>query len=288
MLSVIVNFYNNQREAKNTLYSLTRAYQENAQDIAYEVIALDNGSTLPLSESDVSAFGAEFRYTFVATKSVSPVAAINNACRGAAGDFVVVIIDGAHILSPGILELTHAASRLFAAPFVATVPFHLGPKTQNKSILEGYNQEIEDSLLSRARWRDDGYRLYEAAGAFSDGSMGWFGCLYESGCFGMRRTDYLSMGGFDERFQSRGGGLTNLDFFKRALSRPDLHVQRRHSRDGGRGAGGDFRRAADLRAEAHGPAVPVSRRGLGGHRHRGARQRGAGARGLDYRRGEGA
>jgi hypothetical protein len=38
----------------------------------------------------------------------------------------------------------------------------------------------------------------------------------------MRKHDYLSMGGFDERFQSRGGGLTNLDFFQRAVSSKDL------------------------------------------------------------------
>ena len=30
------------------------------------------------------------------------------------------------------------------------------------------------------------------------------------------------MGGFDERFQSRGGGLANLDFFQNALSIPSL------------------------------------------------------------------
>ena len=49
----------------------------------------------------------------------------------------------------------------------------------------------------------------------------------------------------------------------RALSRQDLHLQRRHPRDGGRGPGRHFRRAADLRAEADRPAVPVSGRRFG-------------------------
>jgi glycosyltransferase involved in cell wall biosynthesis len=171
MLSVIVNFYNNRREAPNTLHSLTRAYQKNIQHIPYEVIALDNGSTLPLSEADVRAFGPEFRYAFVATDSPSPVTAINMACREVAGDFVMIIIDGAHILTPGIIQLTHGAFRLIAAPFVATVPFHLGPKKQNRSILEGYNQDIEDALLSSVGWRDNGYRLFNATGSYSDGSL---------------------------------------------------------------------------------------------------------------------
>ena len=53
MLSIVVNFYNNRREALNTLFSLTRAYQRDAAAIDFEVIALDHGSTLPLSEAEV-------------------------------------------------------------------------------------------------------------------------------------------------------------------------------------------------------------------------------------------
>ena len=47
MLSVVVNFYNNRREARNTLYSLTRGYQRESQDASYEVIVVDNGSVSP-------------------------------------------------------------------------------------------------------------------------------------------------------------------------------------------------------------------------------------------------
>ena len=37
MLSVVVNFFNNRREAQNTLHSLTRGYQSRVEDIPYEV-----------------------------------------------------------------------------------------------------------------------------------------------------------------------------------------------------------------------------------------------------------
>lgn len=222
MLSIVVNFYNNRREALATLYSLTRGYQQHAQDLPYEVIAVDNGSRQPLSEAEVRAFGPEFSYRYVQTSSVSPVKAINAACRDAAGEHLLVIIDGAHILSPGILRLTNAAFRLFRSAFVATVPFHLGPNVQNLSIVEGYNQQVEDELLRGAGWKHNGYRLFSVAGDYSDGNGGWFGYLFESGCFGIRKDDYFAMGGFDERFLSRGGGLVNLDFFERALSRQDL------------------------------------------------------------------
>jgi hypothetical protein len=222
MLSIVVNFFNNRREAENTLHSITRGYQQVPPGIPYEVIAIDNGSSQPLSPERVSAFGPEFRYRFVSTSSVSPVEAINVACRDAVGDEILVVIDGAHILSPGILNRAIDAFSLFTSPFVATVPFHLGPKHQNQSVVEGYNQVAEDQTLRQYDWRRNGYELFKVAGAFADASGGWFGCLFESGCFGMRKIDYLTLGGFDERFQTPGGGLTNLDFFSRALSHKQL------------------------------------------------------------------
>ena len=221
-LSIIVNFHNNVREATNTLHSLTRDYQHEALDIPYEVIALDHGSTKPLSKADVRAFGPGFHYRFVETRSVSPAAAINAACRDAAGDRLIVIIDGAHILTPGILRLVTQAFGQYASPFIATAMFHLGPKKQNLSVLEGYDQLVEDRLLDECGWKTNGYRLYEVAGAFADSSGGWYGQLFESGCFALRKADFLSLGGFEERFQSRGGGLVNLDMFQRALVRKDL------------------------------------------------------------------
>jgi glycosyltransferase involved in cell wall biosynthesis len=222
MLSIVVNFYNNQREAPRTLYALTRSYQRGAQDLAYEVIAIDNGSSESLSEAQVRALGPQFSYHSVQTRSVSPVQAINAACREATGEQLLVLIDGAQIVSPGVLRLAKEAFALFPSAFVATAWFHLGPKLQNLSVQEGYNQQVEDELLSRSDWKENGYRLYNLVGWCEDAAGGWFGCLFESACFAIRKADYLAMGGFDERFQSRGGGLANLDFFQRALSRQDL------------------------------------------------------------------
>jgi glycosyltransferase involved in cell wall biosynthesis len=219
MLSIIINFYNNRREAMNSLHALTRAYQRDAAAIDFEVMAIDNGSTQPLTAAEVQAFGPEFHYRFVQTDSVSPAAAINAACRDARGDQLLVIIDGAHLLSPGIYALAQRAFAQFANPLLATVSFHLGPKQQNQSVLEGYNQQIEDSLLVRSGWKENGYRLYTIAGSFADPGMGWFGCAFEAGCFAMRKLDFLDLGGFDERFEARGGGLVALDFFQRAVAR---------------------------------------------------------------------
>jgi hypothetical protein len=222
MLTVIVNFFDNRREARNTLHSLTRGYQRGAEKVDYEVVALDNGSRQPLDAAEVAAFGPEFSHRYVATASKSPAAAINAAAREARGDRVMVMIDGAHILSPGVLRLADQAFTLFASPFVATSSLHLGPERQNASVLKGYGQAEEDRLLAASGWREDGYRLYHVTRAFSDHGNGWFGCNFETGCFAMTKRDYLAMGGLDERFEMPGGGLVSLDFHERATSNPAL------------------------------------------------------------------
>lgn len=221
MLSILVNFYNNRREAMNTLHSMTRAYQGRgggAIDLPYEVVAIDNGSREPLREADVRAFGPEFHYRYVDTASKSPAVAINAAVRECRGDRVMVVIDGAHILTPGILGLSDLAFRTFRSPFVATCGLHLGPKLQNASVAEGYDREAEERILARSGWKESGYRLFYASRAFADASNAWFGQLFESSCFAMAKTEFLALGGFDERFQSPGGGLVNLDLFARATA----------------------------------------------------------------------
>jgi hypothetical protein len=220
-LAVVACFFNNRREARNTLFSLTPAYQ-GVDPGSYDVIALDNGSSQPLDPAEVRAFGANFHHRFVPTASKSPAAAINAAVREADADRVMVLIDGAHIVTPGIFRLADEAFARFVSPFVVVPPFHLGPKRQNIAMTEGYDQGEEDRLLERAAWKEDGYRLFLVSRAFADGGSGWFGKLFEAGCFAMRRQDFLDIGGYDERFQMPGGGLVNLELFERCLARPEL------------------------------------------------------------------
>jgi len=210
------------REAGRTLYSLSTNYQHGVNANSYEVIAIDNGSAEPLSESMVRSYGENFHYRFYSTTSISPVEATNDAVRKCRGNFIMVMIDGAHILSPGVIANTFAAFSAYENPFVATVPFHLGAEVQNRSILKGYNQSVEDRLLATQDWKADGYRLFLLTGSLSDGSMGWFGRLFESNCFALTKGAFLKLGGFSEGFKARGGGLVNLDFFAQALSCPDL------------------------------------------------------------------
>jgi hypothetical protein len=221
-LSVVVVFHNMTREAPRTLFTLSKSYQRHGALLSYEVIAIDNGSSQPLSPEMVRGFGPEFRHVYLQTESVSPVEAVNHGVSLAAGRDVMVIVDGAHLLTPGVLPLATVALRLADQPFVATVPFHLGPGWQNLTSREGYNQPAEDQLLDRVDWRADGYELFRISHGPSDASLGWFGALYESNCFAMRKESFQRMGGFDPAFVSRGGGLVNLDFFRRAVESPGV------------------------------------------------------------------
>ena len=220
LLSVIVVFFNMRREAPRTLHSLGRAYQRRTDDIDYEVIAVDNGSSEPLTKEFVNGLDAEFRYFYLDTDSVSPAGAIQLGASQARGRFIAVCVDGARMCSPGIIHYTALATRLSQSPIVATLAWHLGEKLQNESMLEGYTQTVEDELLASVEWRDDGYRLFEISCFAGSSANGWFLPFDESNFLTVSRPMFDTLGGFDVGFQSPGGGLANHDYFKRACELP--------------------------------------------------------------------
>ncbi len=222
LLSVVVIFFNMRREAPRTLFSLTSAYQRGIDPADYEVIAIDNGSTEPLSRAEVEACGANVRYVYHDTSSVSPVGAVNLGVDLARADHVVVCIDGARILSPGILSYSAMALRAFRSPFVYTIGLHLGQEVQNLSMKKGYSQAVEDQLLDSVDWRHDGYALFSISTLALSSRGGWLSPISESNCFAIAKEEFHRLGGFHTGFQSPGGGLVNLDFFSLACQAPHL------------------------------------------------------------------
>jgi glycosyltransferase involved in cell wall biosynthesis len=221
-LSVVVIFYNMRREAPRTLYSLSQAYQKNTDGLKYEVMAVDNGSPEPLDESTVQSMGENFRYIYFDARTPSPCQALNYAVKLARGKLITLCIDGARILSPGILHYSRLASRLYENPFVYTLGMHLGHKPQPDLVEENYSQIDEDKLIDSVDWRQDGYSLFDISSVALSSGKGYLSPLTESNCVTMPRSVYEKIGGFDERFKSAGGGLTNLDFFNRANEIADI------------------------------------------------------------------
>jgi len=222
-ISIVANFYNMRREAARTLHTLSLRYQERVSEGEYEVIALDNGSDEPLGADFVEAFGSNFNYHYIDNALPSPAQAINQAIENAQGELIMCLIDGARMVTPGLVYYSLMAATAFARPFMYTLAWHLGDKLQNLSMVEGYNQETEDALLKTIDWQGDGYLLFDISVLAGSCNKGFFGGLpAESNCFAMYKSDYLRLGGLDENFASSGGGLVNLDFFKRALLVPEL------------------------------------------------------------------
>jgi hypothetical protein len=223
MISVIVAFHEMEREAPRTLYSLSTNYQRNLSVDDYEVIAVDCGSANPLDHEMVRGFGPNFRLLRYGPDP-SPAGSINAAAKQAKGEALMICIDGARILSPGIMDLTLSAIRQFEDPVVATLAFHLGPKVQNLSILDGYDRSVEDELLATIDWQHDGYELFKISSLALSSRMSWKALPTESNCVTMSTEKYWRLGGMDEAFRSPGGGLLNPDFFLRACSIPGVRV----------------------------------------------------------------
>jgi len=217
-LTVIVAFRNMAREAPRTLSTLSTAYQRGVRESDYEVVALDAGSEVPLGEETVVRHGGNFRLVRAAD-APSPAAAINAVAERSAGAAIAVCIDGARMLSPGIIRLTLEALRAWNDPVVATLAWHLGPAMQNISMLEGYDQAAEDRLLESVDWRSDGYELFRIASLAGSSAGGWFRPISESNFLTVTRTAWNRLGGLDERFRSLGGGFVNLDFYREACER---------------------------------------------------------------------
>ncbi len=215
---MLVVAYDMARELPRTLHSLSRDYQRDIGELSYEVMVVDNASPQPVSAEWVSKHGPEFRLLRIESASASPGPAINQAAAQARGKYLGVIIDGARVLSPGVLHWAEQAFRLQAEAVVAVPGFHLGPEHQRLSSQRGYTREIEDKLLQQIAWPGDGYRLFEVASLASSCRFGWYGPLAESNCVFLHREMYQRMGGYEEKFRSAGGGLVNLDFYQRACA----------------------------------------------------------------------
>jgi glycosyltransferase involved in cell wall biosynthesis len=230
-LSVILVVHDMLRVAPRSLLALTAAYQQGVDAGDYEVIVVDNGSPQPLPAAQVEAFGANFHYHYLADPPPSPAYAINFGAGKARGEALAIMVDGAHILTPGVLR--HALD-MFAAlrnPLVVTAPFFLGPGPQTRTIAQGYDEAEEDRLLASIDWPAAGYRLFEIGVPYridenpeTRPKLFWFVRQFESNCLFVRKASFDAVGGCDERFDLPGGGILLPDLYRRLCDIADAEI----------------------------------------------------------------
>ena len=224
-LSVVVVFHNMHREAARTLYSLSRNYQQGVEDLDYEVIAIENGSEPDerLGEEFVRSFGPEFRYIDLGDEATpSPAPALNRGIAVSSGRTVALMIDGAHVLTPGVLRFGMLGLSSYAPAVVTTQQWYVGPGQQNEAVAKGYDRDFEDRLFEQIEWPTDGYQLFHI-GHFI-GGRDWFDGQWESNCIFVPRPMLEQAGRMDESFSMPGGGFVNLDFFERMANSPNVNL----------------------------------------------------------------
>lgn len=225
-LSVIVVAYDMHREIPRTLQSLSPAYQRGADALDYEVLVMDNGSPEPMDATAIEALGSQFQYHYLEDAPPSPAMALNEGCARSTGEILCLMIDGAHLLTPGVFKFALAAFAAFEQPVVMTRYFFMGPDDQNESIRQGYSQAVEDQLLATIDWPSEGYRLFEVGSPLTGKlpATSWFNKMVESNCIFLSRGTFLAAGGADRRFDLPGGGFLNMDIYRQAARLPGTEV----------------------------------------------------------------
>ncbi|MEX0853585.1 MAG: glycosyltransferase family A protein [Bauldia sp.] len=223
-LSIVVVSYNMARELPRTIRSLSPHMQRGIAASDYEVIVVDNGSTLPFPAEECRRWIPDLRIELMAAATPSPVPAVNRGLELATGELVGVIVDGARMASPGLLATALLAARLHDRPVIGSMTFHLGWSDQMTGSRSGYDAAAEDALLASSGWEEDGYNLFRIATWISMRARSWFDWPVETNAIFLRRDHWRALGGFDSGFVSPGGGLANMDAWGRACIDPGVCV----------------------------------------------------------------
>jgi glycosyltransferase involved in cell wall biosynthesis len=223
-VSVVVVVYNMPREAPRTLHSLSAAYQRHIDPDDYEVIVVDNGSNPPLDPRLVAGLPGCFRLIRIDPASPSPAQAVNRGLAEARGEVIGVMIDGARIVTPGLVHFARHGACLHEHAVVVAPGWYLGSDFQRWAMQCGYDQAREDALLAAIGWPQDGYRLFEIGTPDESSWEGWLQPVEEANALFMRRSSWDKLDGVDERFDAPGGGYINSDTYARAIELQDAQL----------------------------------------------------------------
>jgi hypothetical protein len=216
-ISFIIAAYNIPGQLIRTLTSCTPYYQ-NIEPSKLEIIVVDNGSDVALTLSDFRDFPRVTQVIRV-DGHPSPVHGLNLGVEAATFSNVALMIDGAHLLSPGVFNNARAVLELMGRPVINVPQYILGAASQNlRTIENAYAIEAED--LKKLGWPGNGYALFDYAVMAGENPNKSYLDAIESNCLITTKAVLKECGAYDERFDEPGAGLANIEIFNRLCHDP--------------------------------------------------------------------
>lgn len=219
-LSIVLIVYRMPEQAKKTLYSLSLAYQQEVNADDYEVIVIENSSPEIMGDEYLKQLDGNFRYFYREETVPTPLPAISYGADRSVGQFISIMIDGARMATPGLIKDIIAATSVCKLPVIAAPGYHIGDQLQQQASEAGYDRVKEQELLDSIAWPSDGYRLFEISCFSGSCRAGFFLPNSESNCLTVSKQVWEALGGIEQGFTTPGGGLANLDLYKRACELP--------------------------------------------------------------------
>lgn len=223
-ISILVIFFKMSRQAENTLYSLSPQHQWNVSADDYEIIAVENRSSDVLGEERALAQGPNIRYFLRDEPGTTPVPALNFAFEQSRAPLVCLIIDGARMVTPRIVEYALMGQKLHDHPLIAVPGYHLGPEEHHKNVTSGYDETVEARLLEQIDWKNDGYALFDIACFSGANDKGFLSPMLECNCMFTTRHSFEAIGRADERFDLPGGGSVNIHLYHALAGLPETRL----------------------------------------------------------------
>ena len=219
-LTIAIACYQMREQIGNTLRSLLPPYQRDIADDPIDIVLVDNGSPQPLPPA-VYALSTNIFYKYIPPSDArpSPASALNAAVRQSRSSHLCLMIDGARLLSPGVISWGQRILDLAPGAMVEVRGWHLSPKPTDGNTEPEDIWRQEKAALDKIEWLQEGYRLFDIAVASAQTRGGFAGPTAESNCVFLSSSLFDAIGGFDERYAAAGGGLMNVDFFARAAAK---------------------------------------------------------------------
>ena len=157
-ISIVLILYDMPGQARNTIRSLLPDYQLDVSPGDYEVIIVENESDNMLPQGFIHSLPSNFRYHSRTETGTSPVYAVQFGAALARGDNVCLMIDGARLLTPGVVKNILLGHQMSPSAVVTVPGYHLGRELQQEAVASGYGVEEERRLMRSIAWPEDGPR----------------------------------------------------------------------------------------------------------------------------------